>query len=66
MVVATHPEVGIAIDNNCALQVVVVPYRLVTSQPVAYEYRVSKRLSEINVQRLEENEEYAPIAKLLQ
>ena len=35
MVVATHPEVGIAIDNNCTLQVVVVVYRLVTSQPGA-------------------------------
>ena len=63
--VKKYPEVGIAIDNNCALEVVDGSYRLITSQSGAYAYRVSKRRGEIDVQRLERNEEYAPMAKLL-
>ncbi len=63
--VKKYPEVGIAIDNNCALEVVDGAYRLITSQPGAHAYRVSKRRGEIDVQRLEQSDAYAPMAKLL-
>jgi hypothetical protein len=64
--VKKYPEVGIAIDNNCALVVVDGEYRLIKSQPGVYAYRVSKRRGEIDVQRLEQTDEYTPMAELLE
>ena len=64
--VVKHPEVGIAIDNSCALEVVDGEYRLVISQPGAHAYRVSALRGEVDVRRLEQTDGYAPIADLLQ
>ncbi len=63
--VAKHSEVGIAIDNNCALEVVDGAYRLIASQPGAHAYRVSKRRGEVDVQRLEQTDEFRPMAGLI-
>ncbi|MCH7626738.1 MAG: peptidase E [Chloroflexi bacterium] len=63
--VAKHPEVGIAIDNGCALEVVDGAYRLITSQPGAHAYRVSTRRGEVDVQRLEQTDKFRPMAELL-
>ena len=62
--VAKYPEVGIAIDNGCALEVVDGQYRLVTSRPGANAYRVSTRRGKIDVQRLEQSDDYTPASKL--
>ena len=64
--VARHPEVGVAIDNNCALEVVDGEYRIITSQPGAHAYRVSSRRGEFDVQRIHETVEYTPMAELLE
>ena len=64
--VAKYPEVGIAIDNGCALEVVDGEYRLVTSRPGADAYRVSTRRGKIDVQRLEQTDDYTPVSKLLE
>ena len=64
--VKRHPEVGIAIDNSCALEVVDGEYRIITSQPGAQAYRVSSRRGEIHVRRLEQTDRYAPMAELLE
>ena len=64
--VARHPEVGIAIDNNCALVFVDGEYRLITSQSGAHAYRVSSHRSEIDVRRLEQTDKYTPITELLE
>ena len=62
--VVKHAEVGIAIDNNCALEVVDGAYRLITSQPGAHAYRVSSHRGKIDVRRLEQTDEYTSMAKL--
>ena len=63
--VKKYPEVGIAIDNNCALEIIDGRFRLIRSRPGAYAYTVSKKRGRINVRRLEESEEYTPMASIL-
>ena len=64
--VRKHSEVGIAIDNNCAIEVVDNRYRIITSQKGAGAYRLEKQHGEFSVERIEQKKEYAPIASLLQ
>ena len=64
--VRKHSEVGIAIDNNCAIEVVDNRYRIITSQKGAEAYRLEKQRGEFSVERIEQKKEYAPIASLLQ
>ena len=40
--IAKHPEVGVAIDNNCAIEFIDDGYRLITSQPNARAYKLYK------------------------
>ena len=63
--VRRHAELGIAIDNNCAIEVVGDTYRVITSQDGAGAYKLDKKGSELSTVRLEQKEEYAPIAGLL-
>ena len=65
-IVQKHPDVAVAIDNNCAIEVVDDAYRVITSQPAAAAYKLLNRRGELSVQRIEEKEEYEPIARLLQ
>ncbi len=63
--VAKHSEVGIAIDNNCAIEFIDGGYRVITSQPGASAYRVYKGRGGIVEERLEQKEELSPIAELV-
>ena len=64
--VRKHSDVGIAIDDNCAIEVVDDTYRVITSQPGAGAYKILNRGGELTVERIVQREEYEPIASLLQ
>ena len=64
--VQKHSDVAIAIDNNCALEVIDDGYRVITSQPDAGAYKLLNRRGELSVSRIEQKEQYEPIARLLQ
>ena len=64
--VRKHSEVGVAIDNNCAIEIIDDTYRIITSQDSAGAYKLYKQRSELAIERIEQNEDYAPIAGLLQ
>ena len=56
---------GIGIDNNCAVEVVDDTYRVINSQAAAGAYKLLNRSEEALTQRLDQKEEYEPIAQLL-
>ena len=58
-------DVGLAFDDHCAIEVVDDTYRVITSQPDAAAYKLFKWDGELSTQRIEEREEYQPIAGLL-
>ena len=64
--VRKHSDVAVAIDNNCAIEVVDDTYRVITSKAAAGAYKLLNRGGELSVERIEQKEEYKPIARLLQ
>ena len=64
--VRKHSDVGIAIDDNCAVEVVDDTYRVITSRAGAGTYKILNRREELSVERIVQREEYEPIAVLLQ
>ena len=64
--VRKHSDVAVAIDNNCAVEVVDDTYRVITSRAAAGAYKLLNRRGELLVKRIEQKEEYEPIALLLQ
>ena len=64
--VRKHSGVAVAVDNNCAIEVIDDTYRVITSQPDAGAYKLVNQRGEVSVQRIEQKEEYSPIARLLQ
>ena len=64
--VRKHSDVAVAIDNNCAIEVVDDAYRVITSRAAAAAYRLLNRRGELSVKRIEQKEEYEAIAGLLQ
>ena len=63
--VRKHSDVGIGIDNNCAVEVVDDTYRVITSQAAAGAYKLLNRSEEVLAQRLDQKEEFESIAQLL-
>ena len=63
--VGGHSDVGVALDDNCALEIVDDKYRVITSQDGAGAHRFLKRSGEISVERIVQREEYEPLASLL-
>ena len=59
-------DVGIAIDNHCALEVVDGCYRVITSRAGAEAYRVYSRRGEVISIPIQEHSEFAPLSELLQ
>ena len=57
---------GIAIDNNCALEFVDGGYRVITSRQGAGAYKVRRSRGRIIVERIEQKAEFTPIAQLVQ
>jgi dipeptidase E len=64
--VRKHPDVAVAIDNNCAVEVVDDTYRVITSRAAVGAYKLLNRRGELSVKRIEQKEAYEPIALLLQ
>ena len=56
---------GIAIDNNCALELVDDGYRVITSQPGASAYRVRRSRGQLVKEELEQSAGFAPLSDLL-
>lgn len=55
---------GIAIDNNCAIEFLDDKYRVITSKPAAKAYRVFKENGKVISERIPQKEELTPIATL--
>ena len=62
--VRKHSGVGVAIDDNCALEVVDGMYRVITSRVGAGAYKLLGRGEELTTERIVQNEEYEPIDRL--
>lgn len=58
--------VGVAIDDNCAIEIVEGMYRVITSTTGASVYKLLSRSGELTTQRIAPNEEYEPIDRLLE
>ena len=63
--VRRHSDVGIAIDDRCALEVVDGAYRVITSRAAAGAYTLTKRRGGLAIRRIEQRAGYEPIAGLL-
>jgi dipeptidase E len=64
--IATYGGLGLALDNNAALEVIDDQYRIITSQPDTHAYKVYKKAGKVMVEEIEQREEFAPLAGLLQ
>ena len=64
--VRKHSDVGLALDDNCAIEIVDDAYRVITSQPGAGAYKLANRHGELSIEQIVQREEYEPIAVLLQ
>ena len=60
-----HSGVGIAIDDNCAIEVVDGMYRVITSRMGAGAYKLLSRGGELTTERIVQKEEYEPMDLLL-
>ncbi|MDE1547791.1 peptidase E [Jeotgalibaca caeni] len=61
-----YGEVGIAIENNCAIEVKGPSYLIHKSQPQAKAYKLFQEDGEVIKEELENTKEYKPIEDLLQ
>ena len=61
-----YPEVGIGIDNQCALEVVDDSFRVITSRDGPGAYKIYKQRGGLVTQRLEASASFAPVAELTQ
>ena len=59
-------RVCIAIDSNCAIEVVDGMYRVITSRAGASAYKLLGRGGELTTERIVQKEEYEPIDRLLE
>jgi dipeptidase E len=57
---------GIAIDNNCAIEFIGDEYRVITSRPAAGAYRVYRRGGKIVRETVEQRQGMTPTLELLQ
>ena len=64
--VRKHSDVGIAIDDNCAIEVIDDTYRVITSKVGAGAYKLLNRGGELSMEQIVQREKYVPLAALLQ
>ena len=64
-VIAKRGGIGIACDNNAAIEIVGDHYRILTSAPNAKAYKLFKRDGNAIITELSQNSEYTPLADLL-
>ncbi|RKU24162.1 peptidase E [Candidatus Poribacteria bacterium] len=63
--IAKRGGIGIACDNNAAIEIVGERYRILTSAPNGKAYKLFKRDGNAVITELSQNSEYAPLADLL-
>ncbi len=63
--IAKRGGIGIACDNNAAIEIVGNHYRVLTSNPDAKAYKLFKRNGRVVVTELLQDSEYTPLADLL-
>ena len=63
--IAKRGGLGIACDNNAALEIVGEHYRILTSTPNGKAYKLFKRDGNAVITELSQNSEYTPLADLL-
>ena len=63
--IAKRGGIGIACDNNAAIEIVGEHYRILTSAPNAKAYKLFKRDGNAVITELSQNSEYTPLADLL-
>lgn len=57
---------GIAVENNCAVEVVDDRFRILTSKPEAAAYRVWRSAGTVRVERVPQSRQFTPIESLYQ
>ena len=62
--VSKHSDMGIAIDDHCAIEFVDDGYRVITSRPGVGAYRLYKRKGSLITERLDQRRELSPITQL--
>jgi dipeptidase E len=60
----SYQEVGIAVENNCAIEFIDDRYRVLSSKKGSRAYRVSKSKGNLTTETIEEKSEYTPIETL--
>ncbi len=63
--IAKRGGIGIACDNNAAIEIVGENYRILTSAPDGRAYKFFKRSGNAVITELSQNSEYTPLADLL-
>ena len=64
--IAKRGGIGIACDNNAAIEIVGDQYRVLASTPDAKAYKLFKRKGYAIIAELNQDSEYTPLATLLQ
>lgn len=64
-VIAKRGGIGIACDNNAAIEIVGEHYRILTSAPDGKAYKLFKRAGNAIITELSQNSEWIPLADLL-
>ena len=60
-----HSDIGLAIDDFCALEIVDGTYRVITSREGAGAYKLTKHRGRITEAPIPQSEQYQPLAPLL-
>ena len=63
--IAKRGGIGIACDNNAAIEIVGEQYRVLTSAPAGKAYKFFKRNGNVVPVELSQDSEYRPLANLL-
>ena len=63
--IAKRGGIGIACNNNAAIEIVGEHYRILTSAPDGKAYKLFKRSGNAHIVELPQNSEYALLAELL-
>ena len=64
--IAKRGGIGIACDNNAAIEIVGAHYRILTSAPNAKAYKLFKRSGQAVISELSQDSEYTPLVNLLE
>ena len=62
--VKKSPDIGIGIDDNCALEVIDGSYRVITSQEGAGAHKLYKQNRQLIIEQIEQMRVFAPISDL--